>query len=434
MSAPRGGFVGGIYNGLASNLAFAQDGKIYRYSRTNTAVSLFTGSFMDVAASNGDGGFFMVFANPSDGPGASLAVPYGAITLLGSTYIPDMYVKNGVLSGGVYKGKFYDRNGILGNGVVDGKYYRNGVLASFVTTALNGTTILTNGTTYKKGIPFKGLLPYDNQSGEFFLSWLPVVVGGGADLGYVTENPNLEMSEDTYLINGVPAAGVVSGFQFGNDGKIVSGGLHNGRYFINGLPASGIFNNVVYKNGTRFTGSNVIWSDVSAGDAGTLAGMFPGLSINAIQANCIFNWPNSQFTGQQVTDTFGGEPPLNAYFFNGVLAHGVVNGKVYSNGIQQTGDAIVSNVLYKNGAAFAGTLKAPSNRQVTFASTTLTLPSSGTVTFAAGLVAHGFVGGKFFDKGIPVTSTGTYSLYLSAGTIANGTMGGVTYRNGIVMY
>jgi len=251
---------------------------------------------------------------------------------------------------------------------------------------------------------------------------------------------------NTNYINGVIAAGVVAGKQYGNDGLLVTG-VFNNRLYMQGTTAiAGKVNGEIYKAGALYTG--YIMSDINESSPGSSAVNPAVRNMSSTQLSAInaTNWLNLSITtpfyeggykdwiSPLVNGVYRGE-----YIYNGVLANGAVNEKPWVSGVLlASGDAIVSNTLFRNGAYFNGTLSAV-NMQTTFANTTVTVPSNGLVTFANGVVAHGIVthgiaSSIYYEKGLVVDITGYRNIYFKAGALANGDVNGVTFMNGISAY
>lgn len=372
---------------------------------------------------NGNG--FVMPQGTMVGGATASTVPYGL-----ARGLDDLLMRN-------YNNPYNDRAPLLFTGVTPSAGFSSNIYATPATFVFGSGKHYTNGALtngygaefcahyfFKNGVPFKGVYNPGYPAED---SW---AVHGAPQ-------------HATNFVGGLPVAGKdANGFQYGNNGRRVTG-VFNNRFYDEGTPASGVWEGVLYKGSKPFTGTNVIWDDITALNPTQVNALYPQFSYTVALANCVYTWPGF-ISGSQPEGPWGGlngyisnpfvQPSSNTYYFNGTVPTGVINGKMYNEGILVTGDQILNDVLYRNGSGFSGKLNVPSNKTATFAGTSFAVPTSGVVEFAAGQVAHGFVGGKFYDRGVQIKSTQTYTLQLSSGVVANGVIGGVTYKNGTVNY
>ena len=328
-------------------------------------------------------------------------------------------------------------------GNIQGGVNLNGATGSLY----NGFVPMTNGKAYIRGELANGygLLDYENifyKNGVPYTgAFDPALIGTTWPANNPSEtewpaNTVTYPSETMYFRSGVPAAGTANGLQYGSDGKLAHDIFINGKMYSSGLPASGFYIDYetgsyrmrLYKAGKPYTGFSIEAIDND--------GNYPANSLIlnstgriALLTYVYAGWPNYA----------GMNDPINSngcYFYNGELANGEINNKIWTNGVfDPSGGDIVSNGrLFRNGVPFGGKLNAAGS-QVAWGGQPFTFRNyqvNGEVFFAAGVVMHGFMGGKFYVDGIPDLTPGIkdQTLKFYNGAIANGSINGATYVNG----
>lgn len=333
------------------------------------------------------------------------------------------YNNAGTIVGGV---NISGPTGSLYNGFVpmtNGKAYIRGELA-------NGYGLLDyEDIFYKDGVPYTGAFD-------------PALIGTTWPANNPSEtewpaNTVTYPSETMYFRSGVPAAGTANGFQYGSDGKLANDIIINGKMYSAGLPASGFYIDYetgsyrmrLYKVGKPYTGFSIEAIDND--------GNYPANSLVLNSTGRVglltyvyANWLNYS----------GMNDPINSngcYFYNGELANGEINNKIWTNGVfdPSGGDIISNGRLFRNGVPFGGKL-VMNNGNVTFGDTSILLVPGELTTkdafFAAGVLMHGFLGGKIYNHGSPDLTAGSkqQTLIFNNGIILNGFVGDEKFVNG----
>lgn len=218
-----------------------------------------------------------------------------------------IYYKNGTPASGYVRGLLHGIDGSIQNGLFNDKYYNNGLLASG----------LYGGVLYKNGVRYIGL-----ASNNIISTWANLI---STDIG----------TSEKYYNPGIVNKGILKGKTYGNNGLLLNNEVANGCYYYNGSLGSGLFDNVLYKNGVRYTGpvtadDFLTWKNIDSTNIGEQelyfnngvlgAGVFKGISYDS-------------YGLRSLTETLSGE----LYMYHGYKGSGVYNGKLYKDGYAHTG-------------------------------------------------------------------------------------------------
>lgn len=206
---------------------------------------------------------------------------------------------------------------------------------------------------------------------------------------------------------GLPAAAVVAGKQYGNDGKLVSG----------------LFNNKVYSAGLLFTGTG----DGTVGDSGKIysAGVaFTGTGNGTIGVSGKIYSAGVLFTGTG-TPGAAGKVYTDGVFNSAITGTadgtiGTIAGRVYLNGVffsgTSNGTVGESGKVYSAGSLFTGT-GSPGTANKVYVDGVLSSAFTGT-----GDGANGTVVGKIYSAGVAFTGTGNGTLGVSGKIYSGGSL------------
>ena len=301
------------------------------------------------------------------------------------------------------EGKLYVE-GSPANGMVDERLYQDGVLAQ-------GNV---EGIFYWLGQPFEG-----GYNGKYYHGGIQSI--GTSVIGY---NPNLNF-ESTYYIDG-------SGKLY-QDGELAQGKIEYTMYH-DGEPANCEIDGILYDNGRE------AWSIINGREYAQ------GKPRNEkIDDRWEVIDGKYYLEGKIVDDGFNEE--FIVFFFDGVLAHGLIDGKLYDYG--ELANWEVKGVRYKDGVPANDTIDGKLYRGGIFASDVndtidgkryvngiLAQNDIDGIMYKDGAPANDVVNGKMYKDGIPANDTIDGKLYVDGvfykdGAPVNDKVDGIMYKDGI---